>query len=106
MRRRFSPEYKEQAVARLWHRGGTKASVAAELDVTLTQPKTWRLEPEAAGSASAIERRRADTPVRFDAGCDGLGKQTQLPRVAARANIPCENNALVSIASKKPLNRP
>jgi hypothetical protein len=83
MRRRFSPEYKEQAVARLWRRGGTKASVAAELDVTLTQPKTWRLEPEAAGLASVIERWRANTPVRFDAGCDDLGKQTQ-----CRASLP------------------
>jgi transposase-like protein len=33
--------------------------VAAELDVTPTQLRTWRLELEAAGSASAIERQRA-----------------------------------------------
>src|SRR5512132_4194008 len=59
MRRRFSPEYKEQAVARLLAPGATQASVAAELGVTPTQLKTWRLELEAAGSASAIERQQA-----------------------------------------------
>ncbi len=59
-RRRFSPEYKEQAVARLSEAGATHAGVAAELGVTPTQLKTWRLELEAAGSASAIERRRAE----------------------------------------------
>ena len=47
-RRRFSPEYKEQAVARLLAPGATQASVAAELGVTPTQLKTWRLELEAA----------------------------------------------------------
>jgi transposase-like protein len=60
MRRRFSPEYKEQAVARLLAPGATQASVAAELGVTPTQLKTWRLELEAAGSASAIERQQAE----------------------------------------------
>jgi transposase-like protein len=59
-RRRFSPEYKEQAVARLSEPGATHTCVAAELGVTPTQLKTWRLELEAAGSASAIERQRAE----------------------------------------------
>ena len=59
-RRRFSPEYKEQAVARLSEAGATHAGVAAELGVTPTQLKTWRLELEAAGSASAIERQQAE----------------------------------------------
>ena len=40
--------------------GATQASVAAELGVTPTQLKTWRLELEAAGSASAIERQQAE----------------------------------------------
>ncbi len=43
-RRRFSPEYKEQSVARLSEPGATHNSVAAELGVTPTQLKTWRLE--------------------------------------------------------------
>src|SRR5512135_526914 len=60
-RRRFSPEYKQQAVARLLAPGATQARVAAELvGVTPTQLKTWRLELEAAGSASAIERQPAE----------------------------------------------
>ena len=59
-RRRFSPEYKEQAVARLLAPGATQASVAAELGVTPSQLKTWRLELEAAGPASAIERQQAE----------------------------------------------
>ncbi len=42
-RRRFSPEYKEQSVARLSEPGATHSSVAAELGVTPTQLKTWRL---------------------------------------------------------------
>ena len=40
-RRRFSPEYKEQSVARLSEPGATHSSVAAELGVTPTQLKTW-----------------------------------------------------------------
>ena len=40
-RRRFSPEYKEQSVARLSQPGATHSSVAAELGVTPTQLKTW-----------------------------------------------------------------
>ena len=59
-KRRFSPEYKEQAVARLSEPGATYTGVAAELGVAPTQLKTWRLELEAAGSASAIERRRIE----------------------------------------------
>ena len=59
-RRRVSPEYKEQAVARLSAPGATQARVAAELGVTPTQLKTWRLELEAAGSATAIERQQTE----------------------------------------------
>jgi transposase-like protein len=65
-RRRFSPEYKEQAVARLLAPGATQASVAAELGVTPTQLKTWRLELEAAGSASAIAGRSELVRLRQD----------------------------------------
>jgi transposase-like protein len=59
-RRRFSPEYKEQSVARLSERGATHTSVAAELGVTPTQLKTWRLELEAAGSVTAIATQKAE----------------------------------------------
>ena len=40
-RRRFSPEYQAQSVARLSEPGATHSSVAAELGVTPTQLKTW-----------------------------------------------------------------
>ncbi len=59
-RRRFSPEYKEQAVARLSEPGATQASVAGEIGVTATQLKAWRLELEAAGSATAIATQKAE----------------------------------------------
>ena len=59
-RRRFSPEYKEQSVARLSQPGATHSSVAAELGVTPTQLKTWRLELEAAGSAAAQKAEAAE----------------------------------------------
>ena len=59
-RRRFSPEYKEQSVARLSEPGATHSSVAAELGVTPTQLKTWRLELEAAGSAVATAAQKAE----------------------------------------------
>ena len=62
-RRRFSPEYKEQSVARLSEPGATHSSVAADLGVTPTQLKTWRLELEAAGSAAATARRRKPRPL-------------------------------------------
>jgi len=60
VRRRFSPEYKEQAVSRLSDPGATHSGVAGELGVTPTQLRTWLLELEAAGSASAIERQQAE----------------------------------------------
>ena len=60
MRRRFSPEYKVQSVARLSEPGATHTSVAPELGVTPTQLKTWRLELEAAGSAVATAAQNAE----------------------------------------------
>lgn len=57
---RFSPEYKEEAVARLSESGATHGSVAAELGITPTQLKTWRLELKAAGSATAIATQRSE----------------------------------------------
>ena len=59
VRLRFSPDYKEQSVARLSEAGATCSGVAAELGITPTQLKTWRLELEAAGSATAIATQKA-----------------------------------------------
>ncbi|MBL8668794.1 MAG: transposase [Rhodospirillales bacterium] len=57
-RRRFSPEYKEQAVARLSAPGATPARVAAELGVTPTQLKTWPRPPRAPGKRSSPDPPR------------------------------------------------
>ncbi len=47
-------------MARLDEPGETLSSVAQALGVAATQVKTWRLEQQAAGSAEAIARRRAE----------------------------------------------
>ena len=59
-RRRFTPEYKEQAVARLSEPGVTCASLSAEPGITSGRLKTWRLELPAAGSATAIAQTKAE----------------------------------------------
>jgi len=59
-RRRFTAEYKAEAVSRLDEPGASYASVAAELGVTAAQVKTWYLEQAAAGSAEALARQKAD----------------------------------------------
>ncbi len=60
VRRRFTPEYKERAVARLSEPGASFGIVAAELGVTATQLKAWKLELDPAGSAAAIAAQRAE----------------------------------------------
>jgi transposase-like protein len=59
-RRRYTAEFKAAAVARLDEPGETLSSVAQALGVAATQVKTWRLEQQAAGSAEAVARRRAE----------------------------------------------
>lgn len=59
-RRRFTTEFKEQAVARFSMPCATQAGVAQELGITSSQLKGWRLELEAAGSADAVRRQKAE----------------------------------------------
>lgn len=59
-RRRFSTEFKGQAVARLSMPGATQAGVARELGITSSRLKGWRFELEAAGSAEAVRRQKAE----------------------------------------------
>ena len=59
-KRNFTREFKSQAVARLSEPGATQSGVAAELGITPTQLKTWRLELAAAGSAAAIAAQKAE----------------------------------------------
>jgi transposase len=58
-RRRFAPDCKEQAVARLSEPGVACASLPAERGITSGQLKTWHLELLAAGSATAIAQTKA-----------------------------------------------
>ncbi len=64
-RRRFTAEFKEQAVARLAEPGATLSGVAGELGLSASQLKMWRLELEAAGSAPASARHQAEADERM-----------------------------------------
>jgi len=59
-RRRFTTEFKQQAVARLSMTCATQAGVAQELGITSSQLKAWRLELEAAASVEAVRRQKAE----------------------------------------------
>ena len=59
-RRRFTREYKVQAVQRLIESGLPLADIAAELDVSPGQLSQWRNEHLAAGSAEALVQKKAD----------------------------------------------
>ena len=59
-RRRFTREYKAQAVQRLIESGRPLADIAAELDVSPGQLSRWRNEQLAAGSAEALAARKAE----------------------------------------------
>lgn len=59
-RRRYTMEFKAAAVARLDEAGETLSSVAQDLGVAATQLKSWRLEQQAAGSAAAVARCKAE----------------------------------------------
>ena len=59
-RRRFTREYKAQAVQRLIESGLPLADIAAELDVSPGQLSQWRHEQLAAGSAEALAQKKAD----------------------------------------------
>ena len=59
-RRRFTAEFKAQAVKRVLEGGKPLAEVATELGVSTGQLSTWRTEQLAAGSAEALAARRAE----------------------------------------------
>ena len=60
-RRRFTREYKAQAVQRVIESGRPLADIAAELDVSPGQLSQWRNEQLAAGSAEALaQKKKAD----------------------------------------------
>ena len=59
-RRRFTREYKAQAVQRVIESGRPLSDIAAELDVSPGQLSQWRNEQLAAGSAEALAQKKAD----------------------------------------------
>ena len=59
-RRRFTAEYKAEAVKRLEESGRSVQQVAAELGVHANQLRGWRNEQRAAGSAAALARQKAE----------------------------------------------
>ena len=59
-RRRFTAEFKAQAVKRLAEGGRGLSEVAAELGLSTGQLGTWRMEQVAAGSAEMLAARKAE----------------------------------------------
>jgi transposase len=59
-RRRFTVEFKAEAVKRLLEGGKGLSEVATELGLSPGQLGTWRNEQLAAGSAEALARRKAE----------------------------------------------
>ena len=62
-RRRFTAEYKAQAVKRLLEGGKGLSEVATELGVGCGQLSQWRNEHLAAGAAEALAARKAEQAV-------------------------------------------
>ncbi|HJX30179.1 MAG TPA: transposase [Thermoanaerobaculia bacterium] len=59
-RRRFTPEFKAEAVKLLEESGRPLQAVAEELGVHANQLRGWRNERLAAGSAEALARQKAE----------------------------------------------
>jgi transposase-like protein len=59
-RRRFTAEFKAQAVKRLLEGGRGLSEVATELGLSPGQLSSWRAEHLAAGSAEALVQRKAE----------------------------------------------
>src|SRR4051812_27745410 len=59
-RRRFTAEFKAEAVKRLLEGGKGLSEAATELGISPGQLGGWRNEPRAAGSAEALAARKAE----------------------------------------------
>ncbi len=59
-RKTYTAEFKAATVSRLLEGNEKPSVVSRELGVTLTQLKTWRLAQQAADSAKALVRQKAD----------------------------------------------
>lgn len=59
-RRRFTDEYKDEAIERLEHSDLNYRSISEDLGVSVMQLKGWHLERLAAGSCAALSRQKSD----------------------------------------------
>src|SRR3954447_9756003 len=81
-RRRFTAEYKAEAVKRLEESGKPLRAVADELGVHPNQLRGWRNERLAAGSAEALARRKAEL-ARLRRENKRLGQENEILKKAA-----------------------
>jgi transposase len=84
IRRRFTPEFKAQAIKRVLD-GRSLSEVATELGLSTGQISTWRTEHLAAGSAEALVQRKAEEAERQRLRRDNkrLEEENQILRKAA-----------------------
>jgi transposase len=82
-RRRFTAEFKAQAVKRLLEGGRGLAEVATELGLSTGQLSTWRTEHLAAGSAQAQRKAEAAEMQRLKRDNKRLEEENQILRKAA-----------------------
>jgi transposase len=82
-RRRFTAEFKAQAVKRLLEGGRGLAEVATELGLSTGQLSTWRTEHLAAGSALAQRKAEAAEMQRLKRDNKRLEEENQILRKAA-----------------------
>src|SRR3954470_14153539 len=84
-RRRFTAEYKAEAVKRLEESGKGLQQVADELGVHANQLRGWRNEHLAIGSAEALARQKAEAAelARLRRGGKGLGAGERDPEGGA-----------------------
>ena len=80
-RRRFTAEFKAQAVKRLLEGGKGLSEVATELGLSPGQLSAWRNEHLAAGSAEALARARRSRP-----SCSGSSARTSGSRRRSRSS--------------------
>ena len=89
----------QESIAHLLTRpGATHSSVAAELGVTPTHLKTWRLELEAAGSAAATAAQKAEA-----AELVQLRRDPYLPRAEVATTCAFRRKAATDSNPKRPL---
>src|SRR5215213_7818598 len=90
-RRRFTREYKAQAVQRLLESGRPLADIATELDVSPGQLSQWRNEQLAAGSAEALAQKKGEAARRREPDpAQGCGFFRQGDRVTKFAFVAAE----------------